>query len=41
MNMFSDVLTKVLNVKQIGADFPVAMGLNAFKPLIDEFVNSR
>ncbi|XP_062521055.1 unconventional myosin-IXa-like isoform X2 [Corticium candelabrum] len=41
VNMFSDVLTKVLNVKQIGADFPVAMGLNAFKPLIDEFVNSR
>jgi hypothetical protein len=41
VTMFSGALTKVLNVKQIGAEFPVTMGLNAFKPLLDEFVASK
>eukprot|EP00118_Oscarella_pearsei_P008876 m.47895 g.47895 ORF g.47895 m.47895 type:complete len:1146 (+) comp33841_c0_seq3:2171-5608(+) len=39
--MFSEVLEKVLDVKQIAATFPVTMGVNAFKSLLDEFSASR
>ncbi|XP_065843996.1 unconventional myosin-IXb-like isoform X2 [Oscarella lobularis] len=40
-NMFSDVLQKVLDVKQIAATFPVTMAVNAFKSSLDEFVATR
>ena len=39
--MFSDVLQKVLDVKQIAATFPVTMAVNAFKSSLDEFVATR